>query len=220
MAKNIPLIILIFLPLIVLRCTTPPSDKNQPAEEKGRAEIVTLETIEHKDEDGNWVSFSRRISDSAKEGKYVRFSPDSVLMEIAFYHNDTLDGKRILFSEKGDTQIVETYDKGLFEGPYSAFYENGKMEFYGKYQRNSMEGVWKRYYESGQLMESVTFANNQENGPFVEYNENGTLKAEGNYKDGDNEDGDLRVYDENGVLIRKMKCKNGMCKTIWKKDTE
>jgi antitoxin component YwqK of YwqJK toxin-antitoxin module len=84
------------------------------------------------------------------------------------------------------------------------------------YKDGAMEGPWKRYYPSGQLMETVQFSNNEENGPFVEYYENGNLKAEGQYYHGDNEHGLLKLYAENGELIRKMECDSGRCRTIWK----
>ena len=219
MVKNIPLLLLIFLPLIIWRCTADNAKKNvdiSPAQKNEKT--IALEKVMVKDEDGNLVSFSKRVSSGVKEGTFVKMSPDSVLIEIANYHNDTLDGRRILFSMKGDTETVETYKSGAFEGSYISYYENGQIAFKGVYQQNSMEGVWRRFYKSGELMEEVAFSNNQENGPFVEYNENGTLKAEGTYKNGDNEDGELKMYDENGELIRKMQCDNGMCKTIWKKE--
>ena len=81
-----------------------------------------------------------------------------------------------------------------------------------------MEGEWKRYYKNKQTREVVLFKNNDENGPFVEYYENGQLKAEGTYKGGDNEDGELKLYDENGVLIKIADCVMGRCKTRWKKE--
>ncbi len=217
MSKTIPLLVLIFLPMIIWRCSDNDRGKQgidvTPAEKE-----VMLEKVESRDEDGNLITYSKLVHNSAKEGIYRKMSPDSVLIEVANYHNDTLDGRRILFSMKGDTETIETYRGGVFEGPYLAYYTNGKLEFTGVYQNNSMEGIWERFYESGQLMEKVTFSNNQENGPFVEYNENGTIKTEGTYTNGDNEDGELKMYDKNGILIRKMQCDNGMCKTIWKKE--
>ncbi|HHS96015.1 MAG TPA: hypothetical protein ENJ45_05440, partial [Phaeodactylibacter sp.] len=52
-----------------------------------------------------------------------------------------------------------------------------------------MQGTWKGYYESGALKEKVEFVDNEENGPFIEFYENGKLKAEGTYRNGDNEHG-------------------------------
>lgn len=86
------------------------------------------------------------------------------------------------------------------------------------YVKNEMIGKSRRFYKNGQLEEEVTFSNSNENGPFVEYYENGNLKAEGSYKGGDMEDGELKLYDENGVLERKMDCVVGRCTTIWRSE--
>jgi len=217
MSKTIPLLVLIFLPMIIWRCSDNDRGKQGTDVTPAKKEVM-LEKVESRDEDGNLITYSKLVHSSAKEGIFRKMSPDSVLIEVANYHNDTLDGRRILFSMKGDTETIETYRKGKFEGPYLSYYQNGKLAFTGLYQNNSMEGIWERFYESGQLMEKVTFSNNQENGPFVEYNENGSIKTEGTYVNGDNEDGELKMYDKNGMLIRKMQCDNGMCKTIWKKE--
>lgn len=64
-------------------------------------------------------------------------------------------------------------------------------------------------------MEEVMFADNEENGPFTEYHKNGSLKAEGNYLNGDNEHGLLKLYNEEGELVRKMQCDSGICQTTW-----
>jgi len=79
---------------------------------------------------------------------------------------------------------------------------------------------WKRYYDSGELMEIVNFVENEENGPFVEYYKNGNKKATGNYLDGDNEHGELELFDEQGELIKKMNCNKGICRTSWTKEAD
>ncbi|MCB9272045.1 MAG: hypothetical protein H6561_21145 [Lewinellaceae bacterium] len=82
-----------------------------------------------------------------------------------------------------------------------------------------MSGVWKRYYQGGQLMEEVAFSGNKENGPFKEYYENGNIKAEGSYLNGPKEDGELKLYDEQGTLVKKMECSDGVCHTTWQAES-
>ena len=43
-------------------------------------------------------------------------------------------------------------------------------------------------------------------------------KAEGTYIDGDNEQGELKLYDEQGELEKIMQCERGICHTTWKKE--
>lgn len=124
-----------------------------------------------------------------------------------------------MYNEKGDTQIVENYKEGAFEGVYKAFHENGKVKLAGQYVNNEMTGTWKGFYENGALKEEVQFKDNAENGPFVEYYENSKLKAEGAYLDGDYEHGELKLYNENGELTRRMQCDKGICKTVWQAET-
>ncbi len=173
-----------------------------------------LEPVETKDEYGYTEKYYRRVSDYAKEGWYQKFDMENRKIEDAHYVHDTLDGLRILYYDDGDTMSVETYRKGAFEGPFRAYHENGQLKTAGIYENNAMAGQWHSYYENGRLRESVTFRDNAENGPFIEYHPNGKLKAEGAYLDGDNEHGELKVYDENGVLLRTMMCNRGACKTI------
>lgn len=191
---------------------------NTPAQQEPMPED-DLEVVEKTDAYGNTERYTRRLDDYAKEGKYSKMSPEGNLIETANFHNDTLNGLRVIYYESGDTQIVEHYKNGMFVGPYQAFYEGGNLELEGSYAANSMEGTWKRFYPTGQLMEEVNFQDNQENGPFTEYHENGQLKAEGYYKDGDNEHGLLKIYDEQGELVKTMNCQHGVCRTVWEKES-
>ncbi|MEN0005817.1 MAG: toxin-antitoxin system YwqK family antitoxin [Bacteroidota bacterium] len=175
-----------------------------------------LETVEVRDSIyGYTEKYTRLPDDYAKQGLYQKFSEQGLLMETAYYERDTLNGPRVVFSIKGDTQIVEHYNMGIFDGAYELFYENGQLELKGQYTANAMAGEWRRYYDNGQLSEIVQFRDNEENGPFIEYYENGNLKAEGSYLNGDNEHGELKLYDEEGKLVRIMNCNQGVCRTQW-----
>lgn len=170
-------------------------------------------------ESGEQEVYSVLKATNQKDGTYQK-TRDGVLLETAEYHQDTLHGVRTLFDPDGNVLVEETYHLGSFEGPYKRYYPNGQVNLMGDYHEGGMHGVWKKYYEDGTLMESVTMENNQESGPFVEYWENGNLKAEGEYIDGDNEHGELLLYDEEGTLEKKMSCNHGICHTIWTKESD
>lgn len=174
-----------------------------------------LESVSVTNELGYTESFQRDKNNFAREGWSSTTDAKGLLMEKAHYLHDTLDGIRILFYENGDTNIIETYRKGLFEGPYKFYYEGGQLKQFGQYVNNEMAGDWLLYYENGQLKEKVRFMHNQEDGPFIEYHANGKIATEGQYADGDNEDGELKIYDEDGILSRIMQCDRGRCKTTW-----
>lgn len=176
-----------------------------------------VEQVKTEDNYGYTERYERRKSDFARHGLYEKLTADGKKLEEAHYTNDTLDGLRILYYETGDTQVVETHRMGIFAGPFRAFYENGQLEIEGQYEANVMHGPWKRYYQSGELMEVVNFAENAENGPFVEYYKNGNKKAEGTYRNGE-EQGLLKKFSLAGEHIRSMNCEDGVCRTIWKAD--
>jgi antitoxin component YwqK of YwqJK toxin-antitoxin module len=176
----------------------------------------THDLVEVKDEEGNLLERFQVLKETyVKDGTYEAFYPSGAVLEEATYQNDTLQGTRTLYYENGQAQVVEEYDKGLFVGTFTAYHENGEVELRGSYEDNAMEGEWQAFYDNGQLKEVVQFTNNQENGPFIEYYANGNLKTEGNYLNGDTEDGLLKEYNEEGVLIRKALCENGICRTTW-----
>ena len=179
-----------------------------------------LETVETQDEYGYQIKYTRRKTDYAKEGTYVKLDEKGRKYEEAKYQNDQLNGERRLYYENGQVQIIEPYAEGNFDGPYQTFYENGQAQLVGQYRANKAEGEWKKYYDSSELMEVVQMRDNLENGPFVEYYRNGNKKAEGTYLNGDNEDGPLQLYDEAGELVKRMDCQRGICRTTWEKEAE
>ncbi len=172
--------------------------------------------IEVRDKAGK-ISESYQINRKSgkKEGLYKHFYPNGKLNEEATYKDGMLDGYRKLYREDGSLEIHENYLSGAFQGEFTSYYPNGKLNVIGKYLNNEMTGLWKRYYDSGELMEETLFSENEENGPFKEYYKNGKIKTEGTYLNGPHEHGELRMYDENGIIVKKMNCDNGVCHTIW-----
>ena len=178
-----------------------------------------VETIENKSDEGILLEkYSRKKDNFAKHGPYTSYHENGQVFEERFYQNDKLEGVSKVYFENGKLDYVETHKDDLYDGLYQKYYESGQLANEGQYENNEMNGVWKRWYENGTLREEVEFAANNENGPFKEYHENGQLKTQGVYLDGDNEQGELLIYDENGKLAEKMICEYGVCGTVWKKE--
>ncbi len=154
---------------------------------------------------------------NAKDGPYVKNDEEGHLMEKGVLKNGQQEGKRTVFFPSGKVRIEEMYIKGEYDGPFKEYFDNGKLMQEGQYVKNSMTGIWKTYYETGELKEEVLFKDNNENGPFKKYYKSGKVKYEGVYKDGDHEDGELKLYSEEGELIKKQDCVKGDCSTIWVK---
>ena len=178
-----------------------------------------LETVEVQNEAGQITArYTHDPESKLKQGKHYLYAADETPLEEADYKDGLLDGERKVFHENGAVQAIETYKEGQFEGQFQSFYESGQLELIGKYSNNEMSGIWIRYYETGEKMEEVTFKGNEENGPFTEYYKNGQLKAQGAYLNGDNEHGELKMFDESGTLVRKMQCEMGRCETTWEEE--
>jgi len=180
-----------------------------------------LKTIEvHNDAGQITESYTQDPDTELKEGKSYLYYEDGSVQTESDYKQGKLDGERKLFDANGQIEVIERYKAGQFEGVFHSYYNNGQLKLEGVYSNNEMGGSWKRYYESGALMEEVTFKHNEENGPFLEYYENGNLKAKGAYLEGDNEHGELKLFDEQGELVKTMECQVGRCVTTWKKESQ
>ncbi len=185
-----------------------------------------FEEVENRNEAGKIIEkYTRNKKDFSKEGICQRFSDDGKLAEEANFKNGVTEGDRKFFFPNGTVEIIEPNVAGKIHGKYKKFAENGTLVLEQDYQNGVLEGISKAFYENGTLKEEVSMKNNEENGPFKEWHENGKLKAEGNYLtpddpdfEGEKEDGELKMYDENGVLERIMDCNLGVCKTTWQRE--
>ena len=178
-----------------------------------------VETIENKDENGVLQErYTRKKDNFDKHGTYTSFHPNGQVYEERQYQNNALNGQSKVYTEDGQLDYVENHVNGQFEGIYQQYHANGQLSNEGQYVKNEMSGIWKRWYDDGTLREEVPFAGNNENGSFKEYHPNGNLKTEGVYTEGDNEQGELMIYDEDGVLVEKKICEFGICGTTWRKD--
>lgn len=171
--------------------------------------------VEIKDDDGNLLERYQVDKEGTRVGVYESYNGGK-LVSKANYKEGIQSGKRVIFFENGNPEIEENYKNGALEGDYKVYYDTGELMLESKYVDNTIQGQVKKYYKSGQLMEDVAFVNNEENGPFVEYWENGNLKWEGTYLNGDNEFGELKKYNEEGIIIRKLMCDSlAVCRTFW-----
>lgn len=154
--------------------------------------------------------------DSLKHGLFKSYTKGGILMEECHYIDGKLDGVRKIYDKNGKLEISEVYNMNVMNGPYTVYHPTGNPKMEGLYENNVLSGTVKGYFPSGELMEEVTFVDNIEDGPFKEYHINGKLKWEGSYKNGDNEFGLLKEYNESGELIRKMMCDDrSICTTTW-----
>ncbi len=156
------------------------------------------------------------INDTIKDGKYLRFFVGGKLSDSCNYKMGKLDGIRKLYSDDGNLEIVETYKNGKLNGDYIVYYPNGKVKIKQKFVDNKIQGISYKYFLNGNMQEEVTMKNGMENGAFKEYYDNGNLHWKGFFVEGPNEQDTLYEYSKNGDLIRKLFCKIGYCRTVWR----
>lgn len=172
--------------------------------------------VELRSDSGAIIERFQIDKDSIKHGEYLAFYEDGTTKEVAYYESGKLNGDRKIFYDNGQEEIVERYEKDIMVGPYKVYHKNGTLKLVVNFYDGVMEGPMKVYYSDGTLKEEVTMKNNNENGPFKEFHPNGQVHWEGYYLNGDNEFGELREYNEEGELIKKMECDSmAVCKTVW-----
>lgn len=173
--------------------------------------------VEVLNEQGGVIEKFQILEDSTKHGSYEAFYDDGKLREKSNYSNGKYSGKRTIYYSNGNIEIEEVYVDDQLEGPFTAYWDNGKINIETHYKKGQMNGSLKRYYKTGSIQEEMVMENGFENGPFKEYFANGQVEWEGSYVKGDNENGPLVQYDEDGTVLKKMNCVAGLCKTVWTK---
>lgn len=155
-----------------------------------------------------------------QHGRYRSYNAVTNQLQVErTYQRGKIEGLEKFYFPSGEIESTLNYKNGVQDGPFYYYYKNGQLKQEGKFATGKIIGVLKSYYSDGQLMEEVTHVDGVTEGPFKEYNPNGTLKGEGAYTSkGDDEDlehGIIQLYDENGVLERRMACNYGTCCTMW-----
>ncbi len=173
--------------------------------------------VEVDPDTGFRTTYSINPKDQSYQGSYTKVDSSGILLEKGQYEGGQLHGVRELFFPDQKVKVRERYTKGQISDLYEYFFPNGKLELQGQYVDGAMYGIWRKYNDEGKLLEEVMMVENEEMGPFTEYYPDGTLRTQGTYLHGPNEDGVLNLYDESGQLYKTMLCDSGKCVTTWEK---
>lgn len=178
-----------------------------------------LDTVTESDETGAYREFQVDPETGLKQGTLRDYTKDGVLIAEENYLDGKLQGERLIYSPTGKVVVRENYVADRFEGTYTSYDSLGNKSLEGEYIDGAMNGYWYGFYPNGQLKEQVMFKNNAEEGPFREWYGDGTPKASGQYAGGDEEQGTLHLYAEDGTLARILDCDRGRCNTVWTPDS-
>lgn len=157
-----------------------------------------------------------------KEGfNYLYHSNKKIALE-EYYENGVQQGVVKTYHPNGNLESIAYTKDGEYTGAFEYYYPDGTLKQKGFYSNNQINGDLTTYYPNGQIKEVVRIKDNNEEGPFREYSATGILTAQGRYiTNGEMtalEQGLLYIYnDSTGYLSKKMRCRTGVCCTIWNK---
>ena len=115
-----------------------------------------------------------------KEGEWLFFNNDGVLITRSFYVNDKLHGKQTLYFATGKESEICYYKNGVLNGEWKCFFPSGKTQLSANYVDGQLDG----YYT---YLDSST----------------GTKCVEGMYSHG-NCVGEWKLYEDNGKDFRTL----------------
>jgi len=89
----------------------------------------------------------------------------------------------------------EFFQNGKYEGEYVCFYKSGQIKEKGFFKNDKRHGDYIAYYKNGRIKEQAVYKNGNLTGKFLTFNEDGSQAD----KDGSDEDGSARTWDEKDV---------------------
>lgn len=112
------------------------------------------------------------------------------------------------YNEKGVLIAQANFKGGNQTGIIKVYDEYGDIESEQSYKDGIKDGITK-FYDDGIITEEVEFRNDLRNGLTKIYHSNGQLRAKVYYLDGNQADGVVDSYDENGNLFKRANIKDG-----------
>lgn len=211
---------IIILSLFIFSCNSTSKPTAPNATEEAPKEVSVEERIQYEADSSIKVIYQVDTKTNTKHGDYKEYNSNTeTLIVERIYHQNKIVGTEKLYFPNGKIQTILTYKDGIHHGSFKDFYPNGQLKQSGEYVEGKMEGILRGFYADGTLKEEVEHQEGVTQGPFKEYNENGTLKAEGNFTTKGEEEsleyGLIKLYDAEGIIDKKMVCKDGQCCTIW-----
>jgi antitoxin component YwqK of YwqJK toxin-antitoxin module len=175
----------------------------------------------------NQVYFTCNFYADMLDGEYLTYDTLGKLTSKQYYKNDVLEGELIRYYTDGQIAAIGKYKAGRLNGTFKRFYSNGKVLSETNFSKGKKNGVMKRYYPSGEIEMVCEYDDDLLKGQIKIFDIDGKLK-EGNHKYfypnglvhvsgycvNGRPEGILEAYDENGIILSRLKCKNGMLHDI------
>lgn len=161
------------------------------------------------------------------EGVNRAWNSEGKLIAEIPYHKGVLEGEALYYHDNGKIWKRADYQGGLLSGTQEIYLEDGSLFQTTTYVAGKKEGTATRYWPSGQIAYEELYCDGRlEQGRYLDIS--GTLvstveKGRGEralfgkealhelhtYKNGEQE-GEVRIFDDQGQLIRLYTCKSGL----------
>lgn len=167
------------------------------------------------------------------DGKYYAYGAEDNIIWVATYKDGKINGSYKEYNDKSIVLVETEKKEGKFDGAYKNYFDNGNLRSSGVYKNGNKVGHWSYYWENGSLYSEGEYVYgyynvyiNTDEIIFKDSNDVRIIKKEkintGNMNILKDEDlccvypakfylknGIWKYYDENGVLIREEKWRNG-----------
>lgn len=178
------------------------------------------EVAEFKDDllDGSYTTYN--ISGGKnEEGQFTmgkldgvakNYFPSGKLKIESSFKEGKIDKEQKLYFSDGSLSRITTWAMGVLSGTFKDYYSNNKILSEGKYQDGFPVGAWKYYHFNGKLSQEGEFAEKGlRSGKWKGFHSNGAIETEATYNKKGELNGDLIIYDEDGVKYKHDEYKNG-----------
>lgn len=129
------------------------------------------------------------------------------IKSIVMYNSQNIkEGETTNYYSNGAIQSIIPYINGDINGILESYHPNTRLESRGMMVNNLQEGVFEYFYKNGNLKARILFVNGKPNKIANCYDKKKNNIYCGPFNMGN---GEIYIYSENGVLIKKDHFKNG-----------
>lgn len=163
------------------------------------------------------------LNDKIKDGKCIIYFESGQKQKEFAYKNQKVDGLYVIYFKNGQIDETFNYQNDQIIGPYKSYFENGKPASEAIYVDGKKQGESVEYREDGSVYYKKNFNRGKVDGDVHYYNKEGKEYGTVTYKndrvirsrffrpdgteivDKSVAEGNVSIYNEYGVLVRKMK---------------
>lgn len=180
--------------------------------------ILTKEgNIENNLEQGVWKKYRKNngslrqiieLKDGLEHGKRENYWENGKLQSVSYWEMGKQVGEGVIYFENGNLEEKNFIKKGELHGIAKEYYQNGNLKSSDKYWYGKKCDTSKTFYENGNIKKlqiiNLDTISQITTGKEFRYFLSGKLQAEIDFKNFKG-NGDLTIYNENGIIIEKSK---------------